>query len=407
MAFFKDDPLLAQVEVRPDRPFSGLPGQDTELGRMARTYNRTGGLFEAFSQRTGVPVGAALAVWQVESGGADFTPGRAILRFENHKFWDHWGKGEPSLFDAHFQFGGRAGVAGRRWENHRFRAAASDTWHSFHGTQSKEYDVFGFASSLAGRELATLASSFGGPQILGSNFAALGYDSAAAMHDALQVSERWHVCGFFDFCATNGILDDVKALRWRDFAKVYNGASNVDEYAPKLAGAFDVAGRLGSLPRGTASAESAPDGFDLTAFTAFIEGLGLRHFKAYELLTKGAQHSNPDSAAFGLNTDPPRDLWPNIAATISVLDALRERLGAPVVPTSVYRSPTYNSAIAGAGASQHMEFNAIDFVVRNHMSPDTWASALKDMRASGVFSGGIGTYPGFVHVDTRGNNATW
>lgn len=142
-------------------------------------------------------------------------------------------------------------------------------------------------------------------------------------------------------------------------------------------------------------------------FVAFMRSQGLQFFQPYEFIVKGSQHSNPNSAAFGLNTDPPRELWPNIVPTARVLDELRRRVGAPIAILSAYRSPAYNRAIGGAGASMHMQFKAIDFVVRSHSSPLDWARALREMRSSGLFSGGIGTYSGFVHVDTRGENADW
>jgi lysozyme len=121
----------------------------------------------------------------------------------------------------------------------------------------------------------------------------------------------------------------------------------------------------------------------------------------------GSQQTNPNSAAFGLNTKPPRELWNNIDATARVIDRLRDVMGAPITTLSAYRSPAYNKAIAGAAASQHVEFRAIDFYVKSNSGPADWAAALRQMRSDGTFTGGIGTYPSFVHVDTRGHNADW
>ena len=417
MAFYKDDPALTQTALTPKNPYSDLPSPNSQLGRLARTYNRIGGLLEAFAVKTGVSEKSALAVWYVESGGAEFVQDQPILRFENHRFWKNWGDDHSSQFDTHFQFGGHAGVGGKSWKNHRFRNSASDPWTKFHGEQPTEYKVFNFAIGLGGSEAACLSSSFGGPQVLGSNFGLLGYETAVKLYEAFKQSERWHVCGFFDFCSSNGIIDDIKNKRWRDFAKVYNGAGQADEYAELIKDAYKTAEKLDTLPRAASLVKTDalavvedmvhPTGFDVNDFTIYIDSLGLKHFKAYELLFKGNQHSNPDSPAYGLNTDPPRAVWSNIAQTVKILDQLRERLVAPIVLISIYRSQTYNAAIAGAGGSQHMKFNAIDFVVRNHMSPDTWAAVLKEMRADGVFHGGIGTYSSFVHVDTRGFDATW
>lgn len=145
-------------------------------------------------------------------------------------------------------------------------------------------------------------------------------------------------------------------------------------------------------------------GDDEADFTAYIKSLGLKHFKPHEFLLKGDSNANPGSAAFQKNTNPPRELWPNIAPTAKVLDILRGRLDAPIRLSSVYRSPAYNAAIGGAKDSQHVQFRAVDFVAQGNSTPLDWAAALKSMRAEGLFLGGIGIYPTFVHVDTRGFN---
>ena len=41
------------------------------------------------------------------------------------------------------------------------------------------------------------------------------------------------------------------------------------------------------------------------------------------------------------------------------------------------------------------------------MSTSDVVDVLQQMRSSGLFSGGIGKYTSFVHVDTRGHNADW
>jgi len=157
------------------------------------------------------------------------------------------------------------------------------------------------------------------------------------------------------------------------------------------------------------SAGAIPDtGDDDADFAAFIASLQLKHFKPHEFLKMGAQNGNPDSPAFGLNTFPPRHLWPNIAPTAMVLDMLREEFDAPVLTVSIYRSPAYNEKIGGAKHSQHKRFCAVDFVVAGSSSrPTEWAEALKVLRAQGRFKGGIGVYTGFVHIDTRGEDADW
>lgn len=145
------------------------------------------------------------------------------------------------------------------------------------------------------------------------------------------------------------------------------------------------------------------DGSGSDDFPALVASWNLKHFSASELLTKGGSHSATGSPAFGLNTDPPRDKWTNIKPSIVALDQLRNLLGASIHLLSVYRSPAYNSAVGGVSQSQHMEFKAIDFYASTG-SPSHWASVLKELRSQGVFSGGIGIYDTFVHIDCRGVN---
>jgi hypothetical protein len=54
-----------------------------------------------------------------------------------------------------------------------------------------------------------------------------------------------------------------------------------------------------------------------------------------------------------------------------------------------------------------MEFRALDFKVVGAGGPPDWAKILKRYRDEGMFSGGIGAYGTFVHVDTRGYRADW
>ncbi|ESR27347.1 glycoside hydrolase family protein [Lutibaculum baratangense] len=147
---------------------------------------------------------------------------------------------------------------------------------------------------------------------------------------------------------------------------------------------------------------------DLAAeFATHFNGWSIRNFKPYELLVMGGAHLNPQSRGYGLNGLPPRQSWNNIRRTIEVLDALRDQLAAPVRTLSVYRTPAYNEAIGGAKKSQHVEFNAIDFYVQSNSGAADWAASLRAMRHRGEFSGGIGVYSTFVHLDTRGADADW
>lgn len=85
------------------------------------------------------------------------------------------------------------------------------------------------------------------------------------------------------------------------------------------------------------------------------------------------------------------------------LQALRDKLNAPMIVNSAYRSPEHNRRVGGATRSKHMQGIAFDVRMDNH-DPDTYIAA-----ALAVGFNGIGTYPkqNFVHVDARSSRAGW
>lgn len=77
------------------------------------------------------------------------------------------------------------------------------------------------------------------------------------------------------------------------------------------------------------------------------------------------------------------------------LQALRDRLGKPLIVRSAYLSPEHNRAVGGATSSKHMNGTAFDIAMSNH-DPVAFEAAA---RAVGFL--GFGFYPrsGFMHVD--------
>lgn len=111
-----------------------------------------------------------------------------------------------------------------------------------------------------------------------------------------------------------------------------------------------------------------------------------------------------------INDTPPVELWHAIIPTAHVVELIREQFG-PTTITSAYRTTGYNVALyKDTGTpptdSEHSRNRAIDFKCKTG-TPKEWADMLRDMRAQRVFTGGIGIYPTFVHVDTRGTIADW
>ncbi len=77
------------------------------------------------------------------------------------------------------------------------------------------------------------------------------------------------------------------------------------------------------------------------------------------------------------------------------LQALRDRLGKPLIVRSAYRSPQHNRNVGGAPRSKHMDGKAFDIAMANH-DPVAFEAAA---RAVGFL--GFGFYPrsGFIHID--------
>jgi uncharacterized protein YcbK (DUF882 family) len=139
----------------------------------------------------------------------------------------------------------------------------------------------------------------------------------------------------------------------------------------------------------------------LPTFEEWFDTLGFTYFEADEFTSYFNRYRGKVK-----NSTPPRDLWDNIIKTLWIVEDLRRYFNRPIVLLSSYRSPSYNRAVGGESASLHMKFNALDIAVAGH-SPTEVAKLLKQWRAKGKFTGGVGTYPTFVHIDTRGYNATW
>lgn len=84
------------------------------------------------------------------------------------------------------------------------------------------------------------------------------------------------------------------------------------------------------------------------------------------------------------------------------LEIIRTALGSrPITVISGYRSPAYNASIGGAKQSQHMEGRAADITVAGLSAAEVHAKILDLYNTKQLKIGGLGEYPGFVHVDIR------
>lgn len=137
-------------------------------------------------------------------------------------------------------------------------------------------------------------------------------------------------------------------------------------------------------------------------YAEFLASLDLRHLSPDEIITPHRGVVNGVA-----NTLPPKAAWEKLVPTLRAADEIRERLELPLCRiTSAYRSPKYNAMIPGAvSRSYHTRNQALDVVY--YCSPRKAYDMALRLRREGFFRGGIGLYPTFIHLDTRGYSATW
>lgn len=95
----------------------------------------------------------------------------------------------------------------------------------------------------------------------------------------------------------------------------------------------------------------------------------------------------------GSRIPPTRAIVDNILTLASQLQVAREQIGLPFIVTSWYRDPATNAIVGGATFSRHLYGQAVDFYVES-LSARTVADRLS------WWPGGLGSYPGWVHLDT-------
>lgn len=142
-------------------------------------------------------------------------------------------------------------------------------------------------------------------------------------------------------------------------------------------------------------------------FDSWFNRQGFHHFTGGEIARYFYRSKrNHTTGELAHNGEPPREIWVNVLPTMRLVDDLRRALGRPVRVTSSYRNKPYNDACGSTDGSLHRVFNALDIQADGATPHEVW-SILKAWRKAGRFEGGLGLYPSFVHVDTRGYNADW
>ena len=214
------------MPITPDKKLAEAGSGQQKL--MAQIYNRYGGLLNALSKEMGIDTAAAIAVLCVESGGSGFAAsGKILIRFENHMFYNWWGKNNKEEFDKYFVFN-----ATQSWTGHKFRTSEDDDFQVLHekpATQATEWEVLDFARTLDD-SAALYSISMGAPQVMGSNFKMIGYDNVQDMFDNFNKDMFYHICALFDFCRTADLVKHMKSKDFIAFARGYNGPGQPTHY---------------------------------------------------------------------------------------------------------------------------------------------------------------------------------
>jgi hypothetical protein len=173
------------------------------------------------------------AIIDVESNGFPFTDDdKPTIRFEAHIFRQQLAN--EASFREHFQ------VADERpWVSQQWYKDEGGDWAPIHtGQQRTEYRALQIAERL-NREAAYRSISMGMGQTMGFNHARLGYPSAYAMWQAYH-DETQQVLGAINYLLSDAaLMQAIQRKDWRTIARLYNGAGNVDVYAPQLESAYE------------------------------------------------------------------------------------------------------------------------------------------------------------------------
>lgn len=107
-----------------------------------------------------------------------------------------------------------------------------------------------------------------------------------------------------------------------------------------------------------------------------------------------------DEFLHGNDPIPPSWILDNLYRLANRLQVVRDLLEKPIIINSGYRTAKHNQAVGGAKNSLHLSGMAADIVV-----PGMPATDLQKFLRH--WSGGMGCYTHFTHLDTRPYRARW
>lgn len=212
--------------------------------RVQKAWEKYGDIVGAEAVKLGVEPATLIAVIAVESGGDGVKDGKPLIRFENHLF-GRWI--DKDRFDQHFKHAKK-----EPWKGHQMKLGGK--WVNVHtGSQETEYEALDLALSIIDldteADIPYRCASYGAPQILGSWYKRLGYNSAVAMYDSFHYESK-QIYALFRFLRTGsganknpdaGMHLDLVVKDWLTFAGKYNGPGQAKWYEGELKDAYKAA----------------------------------------------------------------------------------------------------------------------------------------------------------------------
>lgn len=180
---------------------------------------------EAVAAEIGVPTAAFRAVIQVEAGGKGYDKSnRPKALFERHHFYKHLKAFPDKLAKAIEQ-----GLAYPKWGEKPYPKGSDAVYAEIEAAYEIDPDA------------ALLSTSWGLPQIMGSNFKMAGCSSVHEMVEQSMESEANQLRQMANFLKSAGLADDLAELNWAAVARGYNGPQYaVNKYDEKLAAAYEA-----------------------------------------------------------------------------------------------------------------------------------------------------------------------
>lgn len=166
-------------------------------------------------------VAAIKAVAEVESSGDGFlSDGRVKILFEGHIFHKYT-KGVYSASHPTISY---------------------PKWTTTFYTKGKDADIRGdgelarLQQAMAlDKTAALMSASYGKFQIMGFNFTLCNYMSVDDFYFDMQLDEGHHLDAFCKYVISMSLADELRDLRWADFARKYNGPEyKKNKYDEKL-----------------------------------------------------------------------------------------------------------------------------------------------------------------------------